>query len=247
MAAHPGHLPPPSVIAEQERMAYLLDLREVPHEVIAERLGISVRTVANRIKAGREARVRDDAEQLRDHIDDQYREDYRTVSLMMAATDDPDLKLKCVAQRVNISRERRKLNAVDRPTPLEAALTARVELEAEHIATTTKAVTDAVLGALTDVIDPGFRQRLEIFAFESAAYEMERADGGDPGPPPEVPKPQLAITAGTATTPADGPGDDDGPSVPHPRRRDPVDVIMDRARALLEETEDDEDEEEDQN
>jgi hypothetical protein len=241
------------VIAEQERMAYLLDLREVPHDVIAQRLEISVGTVKNRIKAGREARTRDDADELRDHIDDQYREDYRTVSLMLAATEDPDLKLKCVAQRVNISKERRKLNAVDRPTPLETALIGRAEVESQLIATAVQAAIEGVVTAAD--VDAAFAQKLREYAFELAARELERVDGGEPtGPAPEPPKPQLAITAGpgaagTAGSP-EGPSgkidDEGGPSAPHPRSRDSATTILAQVDRILMEDDDDEDEEDDQ-
>lgn len=226
-------------------MAYLLDLREVPHDVIAQRLEISVGTVKNRIKAGREARTRDDADELRDHIDDQYREDYRTVSLMLAATEDPDLKLKCVAQRVNISKERRKLNAVDRPTPLETALIGRAEVESQLIATAVQAAIEGVVTAAD--VDAAFAQKLREYAFELAARELERVDGEEPtGPVPEPPKPQLALPPGSPEGVSDGLQDDGPTSGSHPRGQDAAGGILAQVDRILMEDDDDEDDEDDQ-
>ncbi|WP_217552041.1 sigma factor-like helix-turn-helix DNA-binding protein [Streptomyces sp. GbtcB6] len=246
MPANPGHLPPPSVIAEQERMAYRLHLHRLPHEEIARRLDLSVATVKRRIEAGREAYTRpDEIEILRQDLGAQLDEEYRTVSTVQAGASDPKIKLAASAQLVKINESYRKLYAVDSPTPLEAALTARAELEGELIAGAVEAAVRGVIDAAD--VDVEFAARLKLYAFELAARQLERADGQEPeGPDPVPPKPRLAITAGRPEGPSDKIEETGGPSVPHPRRRDAATTILDQARALLEEDDEDADEEDDQ-
>jgi len=244
MAAHPGHLPHPRVIAEQQRTAYRLHLRGVTVAEIADHLGISPGTVTNRITAERDSRKPDDIETLRQHQGDQLTEAHRTVSLVLAGAEDGELKLKAVDRLIKISESYRKLYAVDSPTPLEAALARRSDLESELIA-------DAVLAAVRGVVaaadvDTAFASRLTEYAFELAARQMEIADGQDPGAAPEPPKPQLAIMPGAAVRPSDGLDHDGVTTTPHPRARDATDGVLRDARALLAELEDDDGPESDQ-
>jgi len=234
-----GHLPPPSVVAEQEEQCYRLHLRGLSQRQIAKITGYTVDVVRTRIKAGAEDRP-DVIEQLRqteaDRLDDLRARTYG----MLPEAPDIRTKLKVISTLLDISRDFRKLNAVDSPTPLESALIGRAEVESQLIATAVQAAIEGVVTAAD--VDAAFAQKLREYAFELAARELERADGGEPtGPMPEVPKPQLALTAGSPVAVPDGP-DEGGPtSGAHPRRRDPVDGILARARALLEETDDEED------
>ncbi|MFJ9909889.1 hypothetical protein ACIRVK_45165 [Streptomyces sp. NPDC101152] len=186
----------------------------------------------------------DDIDVLRQDLAAQLDEEFRTVATVQAAAFDPKIKLTASAQLVKINESYRKLFAVDSPTPLEAALTTRAELEADLIAASVEAAVKGVVEAAD--VDPAFASKLTVYAFELAARRMALAEGTDPGPEPEAPRPQLALTAGSAENPSGDIDEDGGPSVPHPRRRDSVDSIMAQARALLEEDDDDEGEETDQ-
>jgi len=184
---------------QDEKILQLLAVPRMTERKIAEITGIPKSTVHDRITAVLRAQTQKPAEEViatrKIRQEDLYA---RAYSAMVRA--EPGSQSAAMwwdrAQRAEI--EVRKLEGLD-PNTLEISLDTRSDEESLHVATAIEAVTVGVMAALGDAVDQGFKQRLKIYAFEQAAFELAKADGQDPGPAPEPPKPQLAIMPGPAS------------------------------------------------
>lgn len=244
MVSPPQQKPNGSKIADEQERVFRLKLAGLSHDRIAAELGISHGTVANRLKSAIADHVGPVAEEYADAREAELVELFaRSYRIVNDPTLKPDVRLRAMARCQALNESRRRLRGADAPQSLEISLDRRADVESELIARAVETVTEGVLTALGEAVDEGFRTRLKIFAYQLAEHEMIRADGEDPGPAPDAPTPQLAITAGT---PADDLGDGEGPQGRVRKSMDAADVLM-RATALLEQEEDDgEDEKDDQ-
>ncbi|WP_405581444.1 hypothetical protein [Streptomyces sp. NBC_01092] len=95
----------------------------------------------------------------------------------------------------------RKLKGADAPEAMTIALERRVEEEATDVVAAVMAAVDAVTAALPD-LDGAFRAKLQMYALEVAGHTLKAEGGGDPGPAPEAPRPQLALLPGASAAPA---------------------------------------------
>ncbi|WP_406448985.1 hypothetical protein OH768_00945 [Streptomyces sp. NBC_01622] len=253
----------PSVIAEEQERCYVLAvIRGLPYRKVAEITGLSHDTVMHRVRDETEARARGDAvDQLRQHAADQLNDRRGRMYAIMAARHplvqngkivkdddgeplyDDGPVIRASAEIHKIDERWAKLFALDSPTPAEAALIGRAEVESQLIAT---ALSDVIKGVVTAAdVDAAFASKLTEYAYTLAEHALIRADGSDPGPVPEPPKPQLALPRGSDGS--SGKIDDEGgPSAPHPRSRDSATTILAQVDRILMEDDDDEDEEDDQ-
>ncbi|MGW1505997.1 hypothetical protein ACWCQW_47370 [Streptomyces mirabilis] len=233
-------------MAERDAKIYQLRLANLTERQIAAEVGISP-THVHRILTEQAAEIvkapaEEYAAEREAELQDLYRKSYR---LAISSTDE-NVRIKALLACARFNESRRKLRGADAVQPQEITLKHQAELDSKLVATAIEAVTVGVMAALGDAVDTAFAERLKIYAYELAAYELERADGADPGPAPEPPKAQLALPPGSASAPSDGPEDDGPTSGPHSRLRDAADTILAQVDRILMEDDDDEDDEDDQ-
>jgi AcrR family transcriptional regulator len=166
---------------------------------IAAELGLSPTTVQRRLDAGIEATVSPEVEELR--VSETARLEALTKALAkgVRAGDVPS-----VAESRRIGESLRKLHGVDAPARTDVVITAQLEMSADVVSDVLFSVLPAVLAAAG--LDTARMQQLERYGFELAQHALAQAAGNAAGgPPPQPPRPLLAITAGPAVHPPAAP------------------------------------------
>jgi hypothetical protein len=169
--------PNAATIAEEQEQVLRLKQAGLSHDRIAAQLDISKGTVANRLKAAIADHVGPVAEEytaLREaELNDLFGRAYR----MVAATEDPDVRLKAIETCRRLNESRRKLRGADAPVRSEVQLTQRLDLEST-------AVAQAIITVVQRLQLPPERQQ---FALEAAMHVLDPENTPDPGQPPEEP------------------------------------------------------------
>lgn len=237
--------------AERDERIFRLSLRGLTERAIAAEVGLSPGQVHKVIEKRIAAHLGPVAETMVARRDAELDDLWRLAQAQYVAADDPDTKLKAISTLVRLNESRRKLHGADAPEALKVALEARLENEA------TLAV-EAILAAVDAISLSGDRR---AYALEAASARLRSIEGGEFTPPEPLPPLGVAPTpyrgedgalyidgpeglryrvvavepqaAPVVTRPALPPG-------PSARRPDDADDIMSRARALLDEEDDDE-------
>lgn len=140
---------------------------------IGERVGLSHQTVSNRIEDVIRELVTPQAEEWRAleaaRLDDLTRRAYEVLD----GAESDEVKLKAVAQLERLSASRRKLWALDMPTPVDVALSRRLDVEGDVVA-------DAV-AAVVEVL--GLDEERRVLALQAAVCRLS----GEPLPARPVP------------------------------------------------------------
>lgn len=227
--------PNTAILAERDARIFRLKLQGLTVRQIADAVGCSKSTVDDRITRAIGELVNPLAEEARalEHarLDGLRMEANAVLSRARQAGDD-DLRLKAIDRLLKVSERAAKLDGLDAREPLEIVLKQRIELESEVVAKAVLGTITAVLEALPDEVDGGFKERLRAYAFETARHAMLSAAGEDPGPAPEAPRPLLAITAGSPESPSPGSVDVPLPDGPADPSGDPVDAILRELEAV---------------
>ncbi|MEU8866900.1 hypothetical protein [Streptomyces umbrinus] len=238
MAAPPQARPNTAQHADRDTKIFNLRVAGLTVRQIAGEVDLSATRVQEILTEEIGARVGPAAEEYVTLREAELSALWKRTFAIMATAEDADTKLKAVDRLVRINESRRRLRGADAPEALNIALERRVDEEATDVVEAIMATVDAVTAALPDV-DGTYRAKLKSYALEVAGRALRSMEGGDPGPEPEVPVPQLALPPG----PSSGP-----PSDAPPRRwreRDTADDVLDQLAAIQDEFGDLLDEEDD--
>lgn len=207
----------PNTAQHADRNATIFNLRVAGLTVrqIAEQVHLSPTRVQEILTEEIGARVGPAAEEYVTLREAELSALWKRTFAIMAASEDPDTRLKAVDRLVRINESRRRLRGADAPEALTVAMAKRVDEEAADVVEAVLAAVNAVTAALPDLDGP-YRDKLKSYALEVAgrALHGEYAEGSEP----EVPVQQLALPPGSAPA-------------PEPRRyrqRDVVDDVLDQ-------------------
>ena len=172
---------------EQDEQILRLRCSGLSLRAIGERVGLSHTAVANRIEDAIRELVDPQAEQWRAletaRLDDLTRRAYEVLD----GAESDEVKLKAVAQLERLSASRRKLWALDMPTPVDVVLSRRLDVEGDVVA-------DAVAAAL-EVL--GLDEERRVLALQAAVARLsgEELPAAMPAPAAVVDEGQAAQAA----------------------------------------------------
>ncbi|MFG2349450.1 hypothetical protein [Streptomyces phaeochromogenes] len=194
----------------------------VPVRRIAQEVGMPKSTVQDRLTSllrTRTQRASDEFIAMREvRLEDLFRRAYASLA---GAEKGSDSWGRAWDRCLRAEESLRKLKGADAPEAMTIALERRVDEEAIDVVEAVMAAVDAVTAALPDV-DGTYRAKLKSYALEVAGRALRSMEGGDPGPEPEAPRPQLALPP--------GPPSDDNDAPPPRRWREPdsADAVLDQ-------------------
>lgn len=227
------HRPNKATQAEQDAQIFRLKLQGLTVRQIATAVSLPKSTVDDRISKAIAELVNPLAEEAR-AIErarlDALRIEANAVLSKARADDDHELRLKAIDRLLRVSERAAKLDGLDASKPMEITLSARIDVESSVVSETLVATLAAVLDALPSDADGTFRARLHGYALEVAQHALISAAGEDPGPPPEAPRPLLAIMPGSPST---GPADDPLPDGPTEPGEDAADAVLRELEATM--------------
>lgn len=177
----------------------------LPVRKIAAEVGMPRSTVQDRLSAllrTRTQRASDEFVAMREvRLEDLFRRAYASLA---GAERGSDAWGRAWDRALRAEESLRKLKGADAPEALTVSLERRLEEEATDVVEAVLAAVDAVTAILPD-LDGAYRAKLKQYALEVAGRTLRSLDGGDPGPEPEVPRPQLALPPGPSAGPPAAP------------------------------------------
>lgn len=178
--------------AEQDAEIFRLRVRGHSLRAIAEEVGLSHQTVANRIQDAIQELVVPAAEQWRAEETARLHDLARAAYGVLDNAESGDTALKAIDRLLRISESRRKLWALDAPQPIDIALSRRADLEGELVGEALSVALEAL-----DVAGlGGEREReLKVYALALAQWKLGQIGGVESGPRPEPPPARPASAA----------------------------------------------------
>lgn len=159
--------------AEQDAEIFRLRCRGHSLRTIAAEVGLSHQTVANRIQDAIRELVNPAAELWRGEETARLNDLARSAYEVLDNAESGDVALKAIDRVLRISESRRKLWALDAPTPIDIALSRRDDVESELVVDALKAVVESL----------GLDEEGRLAALRAAQWAL----GGREGPMPQAP------------------------------------------------------------